>query len=68
MVIDTAVILTPFVVVTAYPLGIFEFLKDNHRVNRRRFFDEVDLVKDENVMSDIEVVKYYRSLGFEDPV
>ena len=68
MILDTAVIAAPFILISHYPFTIAEFFKEKHRKARRRNFGEVDLDADKSLMKPEEVVSYYRSIGYDGPV
>ena len=66
--LDSWMYLGPFMLLCIFPFTIHHpFINDNRKM-RRRNVDEVDLKTDDQIMSSEDVVEYYRSLGYEDPV
>jgi hypothetical protein len=65
---DLTIIFGPLYFLSYYNFTLYEFTKDSDRYMRRRMFDGVHLKEETGDMSQKEVVDYYQSLGFENPV
>lgn len=68
MLVESTVIITPFILLHAYPFTLFTPFMDKHRRQRRATIEDVDLDTSPGLMTPEQVVEYYRSLGFEDPI
>lgn len=68
VVIDTVIIFTPFYILWSNPFTLFEPFKEGHRRNRRATIADVDLDTAPDLMTPDQVVDFYQSLGFEDPL
>lgn len=66
--IDFMTVFIPLQFLYKYRFTVFEFVKDHDMYMRRRTFDGVHLDQKEGQMTAEQVVQYYRSIGFENPM
>lgn len=63
--LDSAIFISPFVVLSFYPFTLFEFVRARDLRRRKKGFEEVHLDKSEALMGPEQVASFYHSLGFD---